>query len=145
MNTKNFETKHKDVMPIINEAWNMIDSADDVTLESWYEAVDHIIDNVSNRLEKLGYSEGDSQPGAVAEDISSFDSAKILLNEIRISCNVFKNADIPIPEHLWDAQRHCANLVSSIEKYLGAIFRHNDVAFSPFANFYKNNYWRTKC
>lgn len=53
------------------------------------------------------------------KNITLIDSARILLNEIRISCDNFKNKDIPIPQHLWSALRFSTDLVSSLEKYLG--------------------------
>lgn len=51
MDTKLFEEKHKELLPIINTAWNMIDGADDVILQSWYEAIDYLLTNVSRPVQ----------------------------------------------------------------------------------------------
>lgn len=51
MDTKTFEEKHKGLLPIINNAWNMLDSADDVALTSWYEAINYLLANISNQVQ----------------------------------------------------------------------------------------------
>lgn len=46
-----FEDQNRDLLPIINEAWNMLDSADNVSLSSWYDAISYLLANISKRVQ----------------------------------------------------------------------------------------------